>query len=217
MSSSNEDLRKQLFSDGRKAAEERLHRSLSLPRRTKNQVQQRVDVQSLFQPPPTNTSTNDPVLDALKSRFSKERTSSVSSAHQLENRQDDSHTTEGTGMDSLAVRTSVFLDTHSVVSQDPMHDSLLDLADDLCNENEDDEEDGELVISELESSPGRKHRSNSLPHIAEFNVSTNLSAKNDSSPAIADCRHEKRIQSISEEKLQNRQLVLSWVKEQKRK
>lgn len=223
LSSSNEDLRKQLLSDGRKAAEERLHRSLSLPRRTKNQIQPRVDVQSLFPPPPTNTTTSDPILDALKSRL---RAQSVTTAPNHDPEPDSHTNTEGTGMDSsLANRTSVFMDTQSVSSHDPVHDSLLDLADDLGN-NEDEEEDEELIISELESSPGRRrHRSSSLPHIAEFSVTTNpttlLPSKNDSSPMIADPTrtrgHGKRIQSVSEEKLQNRQLVLSWVKEQKRK
>ena len=107
-------------------------------------------------------------------------------------------------------------DTQSLISHDiPIHDSLMDLAEGLgSGSNVDGEEEESFVIEDLDSSPGRKHRSNSLPHIAVLDSVSTASQNN--SPANTS-KQGKRGHSISDEKLQSRKLLFSWVKEQKKK
>ncbi len=221
VSSSIENLSRQLSKEKDNGREDRLHRSLSLPRRTKNKI----DMQSLFQAPPiTNTSLNDPVLQALQSRRPN-RTHSLSPTHP-------SDPPGGTYVDidaltiGMGPRTNSLdpesqslgmkqFDMHSLDSHDiPIHDSLMDLAEGLGSGSNVDGEEESFVIEDLDSSPGRKHRSSSLPHIAVLDsVST---ASQDNSPVNAS-KQGKRGQSTSDDKLQSRKLLLSWVKEQKKK
>ena len=193
----------------KKGRDERLHRSLSLPRKAKN----RLDMQSLFSPPSTNTSVNDPVLLALQSRRVRNRSQSVSPSKS--NQSDTTiHSKESgetsTDMESLGTKTDMKrFDAQSIMSNNPIHDSLLDLADDL---GIDDQRSDVFVIQDLDSSPGQKHRSNSLPHIAGLDQTVIPN----NSPVVHQ-RYNKRIQSASDEKIQSRKLILSWVKEQKKK
>ena len=107
-------------------------------------------------------------------------------------------------------------DTHSLDSHNPIHDSLMDLADDLGGStNRVNDNENSFVIQDLESSPGQKLRSNSLPHIAVDTFDSTING-GEGSPSTVH-QQNKRIQSTSDEKLQNRKLLVSWVKEQKKK
>ena len=226
-SSSIEELSRQLNKSGSngKTPEDRLHRSLSLPRKTKNQINV-LPVQSLFPTPPpppppqnTNTTIKDPVLEALQARKMKTRTGSASPP------MDQSGTVSSSEQSSESEANFNFgltpktrpSDSQSIDSRNPMHDSLIDLANDLGNDEEngkekEKEEEEVFVVQELDSSPGqKKHLSSSLPQIAVLNPSSQPI----SSPKGGTER--KKPQATSDEKLQNRMLLRSWVKEQKKK
>ncbi len=209
ISSSIEDLSREIMS--KKSKDDRLHRSLSLPRRTKNKL----DMQSLFShPPSTNTVGNDPVLQALQLRRTKNRSQSVSPSNQSDTTIHSEGSGEtGMGMESACTTGMNRFDAQSIISSNPIHDSLLDLANDL---GMDDQQSDVFVIQDFESSPGQKHRCNSLPHIAVLD-STVVANNNDDSP-VTHQRRNTRIQSTSDVKLQSRRkLILSWVKEQKKR
>ena len=215
VSSSIENLSRQLLTEKNKAREERLHRSLSLPRRTKNQV----DVHSLFQnhPPATNTSMNDPVLMALQSRRPKNRSDSVSPTDtqnsSVNSGELDDRFQSRTGLGTGTGAGFGDIDAQSINSHNPIRDSLLDLAEGLGGSDDHTDGDNEqFIIQNLDSSPGQRHRSNSLP---EISLGDMISAANDDESPITNKRD--RIQSTDDTKFQSRKLLLSWVKEQKKR
>ena len=221
--------------DNKKKKEERhLQRSLSLPRSAKNKI----DLQPLNishpSPHPTNTTVDDPVLKALLSR----------SGTHMKNKSEPSSPTSPTETVSSFVQSegstrpnSLGTEVRSsdIQSMNSMHDSLYDLAYDLGNNDDDKETEheqkntrkGEFVILDLESSPAQKTRSSSLPQIAMHTIKGPEGSSITPDSTIGNgvkgkistdrTRSVELNKSFDDKKHQNRLLVRSWVKEQKKK
>lgn len=231
----SQHLEKGKTDNSKKKEERHLQRSLSLPRSAKNKIDlhQSLNI-SHPSPHPTNTTVDDPVLKALLSR----------SATHMKNKSEPSSPTSPTETVSSSIQSegstrpnSLGAEVRSsdIQSMNSMHDSLLDLAYDLGNNDDDKETEheqkntrkGDFVILDLESSPAQKTRSSSLPQIALHSIKGPEGSSITPDSTIGNgikgkistdrTRSVELNKSFDDKKHQNRLLVRSWVKEQKKK
>lgn len=167
-----------------------LQRSLSLPKKSHHRSLAGPNPLPRHSPYPTNTTIEDPILKALQSRKQRIQSETTSPPSPT-----DSSSEENRSSSNLQQT-----DTQSLDSRNPMHDSLLDLADNLGKGEEEEEES--MTKSHSKSVPHQHFHSFSLPI--------------DSMSSSPD-NHVTLENQEAHQKKQNRLLVHRWVKEQKKK
>lgn len=168
-----------------------LQRSQSLPRKSHHRSLAGPNPLPRHSPYPTNTTIEDPILKALQSRKQRIQSETISLTSPTE-------TFTSSSEENHSSSNLHQTDTQSLDSRNPMHDSLLDLADNLGKGEEEEEES--MTKSHNKSVPHQHFHSFSLP-IDSMSPDNHVTLEN----------RETR------QKKQNRLLVHRWVKEQKKK
>ena len=165
-----------------------LQRSQSLPRKSHHRSLAGPNPLPRHSPHPTNTTIEDPILKALQSRKQRIQSETISPTETVTSSSEENHSSSNIHQ----------TDSQSLDSRNPMHDSLLDLADNLGKGEEEEEES----MTKSQSVPHQHFHSFSLPI--------------DSMSSSPD-NHVTLENRETHQKKQNRLLVHRWVKEQKKK
>ena len=190
-------LLKSIEEEERKREKQRLHRSLSLPRKSQLRVTNK--------PHPLTThtaSTNDPVLTLFNSNRRHASPTTLTARRSI------SSSRESLDNSELDVP---FDDTESVES----HDSLLDLANDLgANDDEEEGTNATESVNDDTTILDSKGRCNSNPEMFSNSISQFGYHDNESEGVRLP---ENNSESLDRQRKKNRLLLQNWVTEQKKK